>query len=228
MTNWDKINVGTNSNSWEVTSSLASDFSRVNVNCDADHFKIDNMSVSDFIDKKIKEVSNKKTEVDVNTKTMLDASNEKIIVKHYKDGYFVSKRNVMSDIKDIQVYNNVVIMTFADGTTTKAVLDAEDEFNLENGISICITKKLLGNDGDSVYNKIIKRAFNVMKHKEEAAAAEYEKKMREKCRKEAALKRHNKKMLKKREEVIEIQKEAYLRAITCLIGTDSDEQSFGA
>ena len=43
----------------------------------------------------------------------------------------------------------------------KAVLAVNDEFSLEQGISICVTKKLFSmkteNNGSSVYNKIVEK-----------------------------------------------------------------------
>lgn len=104
-------------------------------------------------------------------------------------------------------------MTFSDDTKTVAVLDNEDTFSLEQGISICITKKLLGQDGSAIYNKLIKRAFKVKKQNEEAAVKKEKEKIESEKRKAAALKRHQKKQAKKREERISEMAEAYVRAI---------------
>ena len=159
----------------------------------------------------------KTPEVHPDTITKLDIKNGKIAVKHYKDGFFESERTIMPDIKDVKVHNKTVLVTFADNTQTVAVLDKEDEFNLEQGISICITKKLLGENGGSVYNKLIKRAFKVKKQNEKTAEKAKKAKEKEKQRKELALARHKKKLAKKREANIEMHKEAYIRAMQTLI-----------
>ena len=104
----------------------------------------------DSLDRKIKETVEKKPEVSPETRTKLDNRDGKIYVKHYKDGYYEAETFAMSDIKGVKEYDGAVVVTFADGTKTKAVLDDEDFYSLEQGISICITKKLLGKDGDSV------------------------------------------------------------------------------
>ena len=167
----------------------------------------------DVLEKKVDQLT-KKPDVRPDTTTKLDIKNGSIRVKHYNDGFFESERTVMPDIKDVTVYNNkTVIVTFADNTKTVAVLDAEDKFNLEQGISICITKKLLGKDGGAVYNKLINRAFKVKAQNEKAVEEAMKAKEEEERRRELALARHKKKLAKKREAAIEIQKEAYIRAI---------------
>ena len=167
----------------------------------------------DALEKKVENLT-KTPDVRPDTTTKLDIQNGKIKVKHYKDGFFDSERTVMPDIKDVTVYNNkTVIVTFTDNTKTVAVLDSEDKFNLEQGISICITKKLLGKDGSAVYNKLINRAFKIKKQNEKAAEKTEKAKEEEKVRRELAFTRHQKKLAKKREAEIEIHKEAYIRAI---------------
>lgn len=158
----------------------------------------------------------KTPEVRPDTTTKLDIKNGKISVKHYKDGFFKSERSIMPDIKDVIVYDNTVLVKFADNTQTVAVLDNEDAFNLEQGISICITKKLLGQDGSSVYNKLIKRAFKVKKQNEKAVEQAEKAKEEMRKRQEIARIRHEKKQLRKREKEIETYKEAIIRAAECL------------
>jgi hypothetical protein len=162
----------------------------------------------------VNEVIDKKTpEVRPDTVTKLDVKHDKIYVKHYKDGFFKNERYLIPDITDVKVHNKTVLVTFADNTSTVAVLDNEDKFNLEQGISICITKKLLGESGSSIYNKLIKRAFKVIKNNEKAAAKKEKDKIENEKRKAAALKRHQKKQAKKREARIEEMAEAYIRAV---------------
>ena len=168
-----------------------------------------NYSISDMI----KEELSKTPEVPMETKNKLVNKGKDLYVSFFDKGFFKSERCIMPDIKDVKVTNNVVFVTFTDNTQTKAVLDAEDDFNLEQGISICITKKLLGEEGDSIYNKLIRRAFKVKEQNEREAEKAKQVHAELKKQKEAALARHKKRKAKKREEAIEIQKEAYLRAM---------------
>lgn len=171
----------------------------------------------DEFDNKINELTCK-LEVPAETKTKLNVNNGKVYVKNYEDGFFKNERFIISDIKDVRVYNHVVMVTFADNTTTKAVLDPEDEFSLEQGISICITKKLLGNDGNAIYNKLIKRAFDVKKQNEKASRKAEEEKIAEQKRKEKVVAFRKKKKEKKREEQISMYAEAFTRAMKAIGG----------
>lgn len=155
----------------------------------------------------------KTPEVHPDTTTKLEVKNGKIYVKHYKDGFFKTERYLISDITDVKVHNKTVLVTFKDGTKTVAVLDDEDKFSLEQGISICITKKLLGENGSAIYNKLIKRALKVKKQNEQDVAKKEKEKAEIEQRKALVLKRHQKKQAKKREARIEEMAEAYVRAV---------------
>ena len=160
----------------------------------------------------------KTPEVAPETTTKLDIKGNDIFVKHYKDGFFKSDRRIMPDIKNVRVHGKTVMVDFADNTYTVAVLHDEDAFNLEQGISICITKKLLGQDGGSVYNKLIRRALKVMDQNAKAEREAAAKKEYIKSKKQAAVNKRNKQKAKKREEQIEIQKEAFVRALDAVVG----------
>ena len=104
-------------------------------------------------------------------------------------------------IIDVKVINDkVVIVTFIDGTQTKAVCDKDDTFNLEVGIGICITKRLMSDDeqtGNSMFNKAIKDALKVMKRNEQLEQArkefeEEEKRIKRKKEKRAEKRRQKK------------------------------------
>jgi hypothetical protein len=119
-------------------------------------------------------------------------------------------------IIDVKVINDkVVIVTFIDGTQTKAVCDKDDTFNLEVGIGICITKRLMSNDeqtGNSMFNKSIKDALKVMKRNEqlEQARKEFEE---EKKRIEAKIQRKKEKRAeKRRQKKIQMMADAILLA----------------
>lgn len=112
---------------------------------------------------------------------------------------------------NIVVPNKVVEVTFMDGDKQKAVCQEPDVFSLEQAISICLTKHLLG--GSGTYNKAIKNGIKVYEKKiaeDKAAKVEAERIDKRRAKKAVYMKR---KAEKKREEQIEIQKEAYVRAM---------------
>lgn len=106
-----------------------------------------------------------------------------------------------------------VIVTFADGAKEKAICDERDRehFDLDYGITICLCKKILG--GSSVYNKLMKKIHKEMERKKQLKAfedaLEEAKKRSEQLERQRAAKRR----AAEREREIEIQKEAYLRAM---------------
>ena len=157
--------------------------------------------------------NDKKPEVLPEVKSTLTKNNKgKLCATFYKDGFKTSTKELIPDIKDVIVHNNcVVIVEFTDGTSEKAVLHPCDEFSVEQGISICITKKLVG--GSSIYNKLINRAIKVMINND---AEKTKREQEEEARKERKKKNDEKKARRKaakREEYIETQKEAYIRAL---------------
>lgn len=90
-------------------------------------------------------------------------------------------------ISNVDVYKDkttgefcVTVVEFADGTTERAKCSSVDEYSLETGISICVTKKMFSmwsdGHGDSVYNKIIDKGLKVYRRnrKAEALAAKQE------------------------------------------------------
>lgn len=115
-----------------------------------------------------------------------------------------------------------VIVTFKDGSVYEAVCDKDDTFNIEVGISICLTKKLLADivSSDSninptkVYNDIIKGGLK--KYKEHIAKEEEAEKKEEMAKIKAAAKQRRRlhKAEKKKEREINILAEAIRRAKT--------------
>lgn len=123
-----------------------------------------------------------------------------------KDGKFVKiEKNVDKEVE----------VMFIDRTKVKSVCSDNDEFSLSMGITICMAKKLCG--GTSGYNKTLDKTVkfyeNKLKREEERVsekilsdakkAKEKEKRTARKIRKETAA----------MEAAIEIQKEAYKRAM---------------
>lgn len=173
----------------------------------------------------------KVTDVANETKTKLLVHDGIIRALFFKNGVPIGDGTLLPDISDVKVIDKkVVVVKFADNTEEKAVLDSADTYSLEQGISICITKKLLGRNtpfGGSLYNKIIKRAMDVMEENEKAAkfVAEQEKAANAKAEKIAAKKKaHAMKIAAlKKEDEIEMHKEAYLRAMRELRNEEKKE-----
>ena len=122
-------------------------------------------------------------------------------------------KSIAADIKSVDVIipDKVVQIMFNDGTKEKAVCDSQDKFELETAISICISKKIMG--GSREYHKAIKNGMKIYKNQvaeKEREDAEKEKLKREN---EKKIKKAEKRKKKKLEEQIEIQVEAYMRAL---------------
>jgi hypothetical protein len=130
--------------------------------------------------------------------------------------YFKDIINI--DIKDVIVNNKIVKVIFWDGTSETATCAPEDNFDLEMGITICIMKHIYG--GSGAYSKAIRKAADIYYAKEEKKNAEIAKKKEEKEARKRKLEKHKKRLAKKREKQIEIQKEAYVRAMRELAKED--------
>lgn len=151
-----------------------------------------------------------------------------------EDGCVKSSFRMMADIVDVSVIENggkkkVVVVYFGNGTTQKAVLCDNDEFSLEQGISVCITKHLLDHvvgHGSSLYNKVIDRGLKVYKNRIKAEETKAREAAEEKARRERKLAKKREKSAKraaaKREDQINILSAAIQRAFSNINGT-SDE-----
>lgn len=127
--------------------------------------------------------------------------------------------NYMVTKKEVPV---ATIVTFENGNTQIAICDENDEFNLETGISICVTRELMerlygiSNECASPYNKVIRQGMKAYKNRcktkkiNEKRIAEQ--KAIEKNRKIKEQKRREKRAAKKKEREIEILAEAIRRA----------------
>lgn len=155
----------------------------------------------------------------------------------YKDGYIFCRANCgefeltspcIPDIKNVTLYPNdlnpkVVIMEFCNGDIQKAVLSKEDEFNLEQGISICIAKEAIAcrvrnsDRATSYYNKIVNRALKVYKKSIEDRAKKIgddTKKKKKRILEDKKKKEKQKRRIQRENErMIAIQKEAYIQAM---------------
>lgn len=130
----------------------------------------------------------------------------------------LSAKAIMPLIKDVQVKNDrVIIVYFADGDHTKAILSKNDTFNLEQGISICLMKKILadgtGCDGNNVYNKVVNYGLKMYNRKQKEAAKAKAAADKAKAEADAKIARQKAKKAAKREEQINTQAEAFRRAM---------------
>lgn len=140
----------------------------------------------------------KKPDVDPKTKSTLSVSGNIIKATYYKDGFKQHSKTLIPNIVDVLVYNDkVVTVKFADNTEEKAVLHPEDNFSIEQGISICIAKKLAGDS--SVYNKLIDYALKVKKNNEAEKAKKLAEEAEKKEKNRLANQRRAEKNRKKRE-----------------------------
>lgn len=140
----------------------------------------------------------KKPDVDPKTKSTLSVSGNVIKATYYKDGFKQCSNTLIPNIVDVLVYNDkVVTVKFADNTEEKAVLNPEDNFSIEQGISVCIAKKLVGDS--SVYNKLIDYALKVKKNNEVEKAKKLAEEAEKKEKNRLANQKRAEKNRKKRE-----------------------------
>jgi len=172
---------------------------------------------------KLKEIAEKTTEFANGAKNVVKFVGGKVVVAHPNSPNGVC---VMPEIVDVRTIENngevkVVVVSFADGTSEKAVLSANDTYSLEYGISICVTKRLLSGKcyghGNSVYNKIVRHGLKVYEDAQKKAVKNAEEaeriktKMAKLAQKKAA--KRAKREAAEREYLIGIQAEAYARAM---------------
>lgn len=154
-------------------------------------------------------------------------------------GIFFNKKkhctplSVRMGIKSIRVYNDQVVkVLFNDGTSTKAVCAKGDTFSFEQGVSICLFKRILAQMsgcplnicdavGTNEYNRLMRDTLKT----DEANKMELLRQEQEAQRKKLKLAKQKEKKEKKRQAAreisIEMQKEAYIRALREINGTDA-------
>lgn len=127
---------------------------------------------------------------------------------------FINVEKFKNSIKKVEFYPPATKMTFTDGEVVTVVARHGDEFNEEAGVMHCIMKRLFKGTG---YNGMIR---SLIKDTHKREAVEFLKKQEEEEAKEAAVKakeearkKEQKRLAREREEKIEIQKEAYIRAM---------------
>ena len=74
-------------------------------------------------------------------------------VKGYIDNYI---ENMFDKIKDYKVYGKTTIVFFSDGTKETVVCCDEDNFDIEQGITMCVIKRMFGDKYKKSVKSIIK------------------------------------------------------------------------
>ena len=116
------------------------------------------------------------------------------------------------EIVDYKVINDtVVIVTFADGNTEKAVCNKNDTYDFERAIEICICKKKFG--GTKAYNDIIKNALRQVKAVDDKRKKDAEEKELAERREAKIAKRKAKRKAQRRQQRIDDMSEAFLNAM---------------
>ena len=156
-------------------------------------------------------VSNKgNTEYTPDYRTFNDKNTKSKLFETYTDLGVLTENGMTKIIPAIikvkSVNDKVVIVQFADNTEEKAVLADGDTFSLEQGISICLTKKMLseltGGNGSSTYNKLIDFAVHKYEDMRDFEKREAERKQQEKEAKRTLEGKREKKKAKRKEKEI--------------------------
>lgn len=146
------------------------------------------------------------------------------VSKKEESGTMMDKNlgNAIINIIEI-VPNKVAKVVFYDGTIEKVVCDEDDTFSLEMAITICMAKKLYG--GTAAYNKAVRDGMKIYKRMLERKQNEKEERERIAKKKQKRKEYLARREARRREEQIEIQKEAYVRAMKEL---NDDASTVGA
>lgn len=118
-------------------------------------------------------------------------------------------------IKKIETYNDrVVKVTFQDGTFRRAVCSKNDTFDIDVGITICLLKYLFGaNDANKIYNNTIRDCHKIIAEQEKEKKLRVERKEKARAEKRKAELKKAARQAKARQELIDIQTQAYLNAM---------------
>lgn len=96
--------------------------------------------------------------------------------KAYIDKYV---ENMFDKIKDYKVYNKTTVVYFTDGTKETVTCSDEDNFDVEQGITMCVIKRMLGDKYKKYVRSIVKAKTINEKNVKELEAAHKEAQLRE-------------------------------------------------
>ena len=96
--------------------------------------------------------------------------------KEYIDNYV---ENMFDKIKDYKVYEKTTIVFFSDGTKETVVCCDKDNFDIEQGITMCVIKRMFGDKYKKSVKSIIKAKTLNEKNAKKLEAAHKEAQLRE-------------------------------------------------
>lgn len=146
-------------------------------------------------------------------------------------GVEIVKSSVCEDNNNIEISryeilarNKVIRVSFSDSTQEKVICDDKDEFDLRRGLFVALSKKMYKEKYTlegiehkatelSYQKKYVKMIDKVIKEHDKKLIEVENKKYEETMQKRLAHERKVKRDKKKRERMINIQKEAYVRAM---------------
>lgn len=150
-------------------------------------------------------------------KTFETETKKQELLEEYRrvnSNYDYIRKFTPSDITNVEFYPPAVKMTFKDGTVMTAVAQEGDEYNPEIGMMVCIMKYIWGGAGfNTCLHHWVERWDKKQEEKAAAKKAQEEAIKKEKEEKRKAREQEQKQKEYEREQQIEIQKEAYLRAM---------------
>lgn len=87
-------------------------------------------------------------------------------------------RNMFDEIKDYKVYGKTTIVFFSDGTKETVVCNDEDNFDVEQGITMCVVKRMFGDKCKKSVRSIVKAKTLNEKNVQKLEAANKEAQLR--------------------------------------------------
>lgn len=106
--------------------------------------------------------------------------------------------NMFKHIKDYNVYGKTTVVFFDDGTKSTVTCHEDDNFDVEQGITMCVIRRMFNDDYKKDVRKTIKAQKTKEKNLQKREAANKEARLREERRKKRA--RENKLKMKARYE----------------------------
>lgn len=142
----------------------------------------------------------------------------------FKSSAYEYGNNIKISSYEILARNKVIRVSFSDATQEKVICDDKDKFDLQRGLFVALSKKMYKDKYTlegiehmatelSYQKKYVKMVNKVIKDHNKKLIEEENKKHEEELQKKLAYERKVKRDKKKRERMINIKKEAYVRAM---------------
>lgn len=145
-------------------------------------------------------------------------------IKFFESSAYEDGNNIKISSYEILARNKVIRVSFSDNTQEKVVCNDKDKFDLRRGLFVALSKKMYKEKYTlegiehmatelSYQKKYVKMVDKAIKDHNRKLIEEENKKYEEELQKKLAYERKVKRDKKKRERAINIQKEAYVRAM---------------